>query len=58
MIDQKQIGEKVKALRLSKDCSQQELANVLLLPRTAVTKIEAGERALSSSELIQLVGFS
>jgi transcriptional regulator with XRE-family HTH domain len=57
MISQAEVGIKVRELRISKSRSQQELAQILDVPRSAVSKIENGERALSSTELIKLSHF-
>jgi len=57
MISHEEIGLKVKKLRIGNDCSQQELADVLTLPRSSISKIESGERALTTTELLKLSSF-
>ncbi|MHA6618928.1 helix-turn-helix domain-containing protein [Pseudonocardia sp. DLS-67] len=48
------MGERVRELRLAHQLSQAELARRLDLDRTAVVRVEAGERQVSALELGQL----
>jgi Zn-dependent peptidase ImmA (M78 family)/transcriptional regulator with XRE-family HTH domain len=54
MIDAAQIGLRLRAARERRGLSQQEAADALKLPRTAVTNIETGNRAVSTLELTKL----
>ncbi len=45
------IGEQIRELRVRDQLSQEDLARVLSIPRSAVSQIESGERAVSSDEL-------
>lgn len=53
MLDAVQLGNNLRAARERRGLSQQEAADVLHLPRTAVTNIEAGSREVSTLELTQ-----
>ncbi len=48
------IGEKVKKMRMDKGLSQQDLANVLKISRVSISQIESNKRQLMINELIQL----
>ncbi|MGH8964052.1 MAG: helix-turn-helix domain-containing protein, partial [Actinomycetes bacterium] len=48
------MGERVRELRLAHQLSQAQLARRLDLDRTAVVRVEAGERQISALELGQL----
>lgn len=50
----KQLGARIAAARKAVRLSQAELAAALGLDRTAVTKLEAGERKLDSLELVEV----
>ncbi len=54
MITRKEIGKRVSAARRERDLTQEELAKILGIPRTAVTQLEAGRRDLSAIELQRL----
>ena len=54
MIDAAQIGFRLRAARERCGLSQQAVAGALNIPRTAVTNIEAGNRAVSTLELTKL----
>ncbi len=54
MIDAAQIGLRLRAARERRGLSQQAVAEALKLPRTAVTNIETGNRAVSTLELAAL----
>ncbi|MEA3506115.1 MAG: helix-turn-helix domain-containing protein, partial [Elusimicrobiota bacterium] len=58
MIENKQetLGERIKKLRLEFELSQEELAIRLGVPRPSLSKIEAGKREVSSSELAKIAG--
>ncbi len=49
-----QIGKKVKELREKRNLSQEKLAEMLGIPRPAVSQIENGTRAVSAGELVGL----
>lgn len=48
------IGRRIREARERRDISQQKVANALGIPRTAVTNIESGTRAVSTLELSKL----
>ncbi len=54
MFDAVQIGLRLRAARERRGLSQQEVADGLKLPRTAVTNIETGNRSISTLELTKL----
>jgi len=54
MIDALQIGLRLRVARERCGLSQQAVADALKLPRTAVTNIETGSRAVSTLELTKL----
>ena len=45
------IGERIRELRTREQLSQNDLARVLSIPRSAVSQIESGDRAVTSDEL-------
>jgi len=51
MLNAVQLGNNLRAARERRGLSQQEAADVLQLPRTAVTNIESGNREVSTLEL-------
>ncbi len=53
-MDAKQLGQKLRQAREQCGRSQQGVADHLNLPRTAITQIEAGNRLVSTFELVQL----
>src|ERR1700751_1462971 len=54
MIDATQLGLRMRAMREKRGLTQEAVAEALRLPRTAVTNIEAGARAVSTLELTKL----
>jgi Zn-dependent peptidase ImmA (M78 family)/transcriptional regulator with XRE-family HTH domain len=54
MMDQEALGTKLKEARLNKSISQEQAAEALALPRTAIVHIESGKRSVNTVELIQL----
>jgi Zn-dependent peptidase ImmA (M78 family)/DNA-binding XRE family transcriptional regulator len=54
MLDAVQLGNHLRAAREHRGLSQQEVADALSLPRTAVTNIESGNREVSTLELTRL----
>jgi Zn-dependent peptidase ImmA (M78 family)/DNA-binding XRE family transcriptional regulator len=53
-IGQSQLGSRLRDARENCGLSQQAVADALTLPRTAVTNMEAGTRAISTLELMKL----
>ena len=51
MVDKKEIGRRVKELRLSRDLKQLELAEMLNLSRATISNVESGNRGLSLESL-------
>lgn len=49
--DMEQIGASIRALREQRNMSQSELARVLEIDESAVSKIETGKRGLAAAEL-------
>ena len=54
MIDAAQLGKRLRGVREGRGLSQQAAAEALGLPRTAVTNMESGSRAVSTLELTRL----
>ena len=54
MIDATQLGLRMRAMREKRGLTQEAVAEVLRLPRTAVTNMEAGARSVSTLELTKL----
>jgi Zn-dependent peptidase ImmA (M78 family)/transcriptional regulator with XRE-family HTH domain len=54
MIDAAQLGRRLRAARERRGLSQEAVADALGLPRTAVTNMEAGTRAISTLEITKL----
>jgi transcriptional regulator with XRE-family HTH domain len=52
--DWKEVGERVRAARTASDLTQTDLARRINIERTALVRIEAGERGLSALELSRL----
>jgi transcriptional regulator with XRE-family HTH domain len=52
MINQQEIGKRLAALRKHKGYSQEELAKVIGIPRTALAQIELGNRGVTTEELL------
>lgn len=52
--DLKEIGSRVRAIRKERGIGQAELAQVLDVDETAISKIENGKRGLAAAELAQL----
>jgi transcriptional regulator with XRE-family HTH domain len=48
------VGDNIKALRERNGLSQKDLAQILGVPRTAVTEIEKGARRVTAEELVRL----
>lgn len=48
------LGRRLRAVRQARGLTQQAVADILGLPRTAVTQIEAGKRSVSTLELSRL----
>lgn len=57
MLDKKTFGDRVCALRTSKNVSQQVLAVYLGIGKSAVSMIENGQRAASADNLIALADY-
>jgi Zn-dependent peptidase ImmA (M78 family)/transcriptional regulator with XRE-family HTH domain len=56
MLDATQLGLRLRSARERRSLSQQAVAEALNLQRTAITNIEAGNRAVSTLELSRLAG--
>lgn len=54
MIDMAQLGTRLRAARERRALSQQAVADAIGLPRTAITNIESGARAVSTLEITKL----
>jgi transcriptional regulator with XRE-family HTH domain len=50
-------GEFLRAMREERGLTQAEIADVLALDKTAVSKIEGGTRSLTAKELIELADY-
>ena len=48
------IGARIRQLRRSRDLSQEQLADILGIKRSAVSEIERGSRKVSSDEIVKL----
>src|SRR5262245_44703240 len=46
------IGNALRSTRLSRTCTQAEMARILDVTRSAVTHYESGKRSLSASQLV------
>ena len=57
MFDKKRFGERLASLRNSRAVSQQEIADVLGVGKSAVSMMESGNRAASADVLIALADF-
>ena len=53
-MDAEELGRRLRAAREARGLTQQAAADALDLPRTAVTQMEAGNRAVSTLELSRL----
>lgn len=53
-IERRQLGEKLRQAREYVGYSQDEVAAVLRLPRTAITNVESGQRKVEAIELKRL----
>ncbi len=53
-ITQEILAERVRIARLAADLTQDELAQALGLPRTAIVQLESGNRAISTLELARI----
>ncbi len=53
----KEIGQRIRELRLEKHLTQAELAEILGKERTTITKLEAGENELTQSMRLAISGF-
>jgi Zn-dependent peptidase ImmA (M78 family)/transcriptional regulator with XRE-family HTH domain len=53
-MDAAQLGHRLRAARDRRNLSQQEVADALGLPRTAITNMETGARAVSTLEITKL----
>lgn len=51
------LGERIKKLRYIYNCTQEELGNVLNLPKQLISRIEKGKRRVSSQELDKISKF-
>lgn len=53
-MDSVQLGERLRAARENRGLKQEEAAEAILVPRTAIVHMEAGKRAVSTRELAGL----
>lgn len=53
VISYKEIGERVRALRLGRDLTQSQLAKILGTSQTAVSEIERGNRGLTVQQVVK-----
>lgn len=53
-IDQKELGQRIKKLRESRGYTQEDIAELLGIPRSGVVQLELGNRSLDSLELMKL----
>lgn len=53
-LSNKQIGERIADLRTDSDMQQGELANILGIHRSALSRIEKGHRAIREDELLRI----
>ena len=53
-MDAEELGRRLRVAREARGLSQQAVADAFGLPRTAITQMEAGNRSVSTLELIKL----
>ena len=53
-MDKKQIGLRIKGLRMEREWSQQELSRLLKIERSTLSKIETGQNAPTARILVDL----
>ena len=53
-LDATELGRRIRKIRENRGFTQQDLADLLAIPRPAMVQIEAGNRSLSSVELMKL----
>lgn len=53
-LDANELGRRIRRIRENRGLTQQDLADLLGIPRPAVAQIEAGKRSLDSVELMKL----
>lgn len=51
------LGERIKKLRDMNDCSQVELGKILNLPKQSISRIEKGNRKISTDELDKIADY-
>ena len=54
LISKEEIGQRLRALRLAREMTQAQLAEVLGIPSTNVSGIERGARGISVQQLVKL----
>ena len=52
MIEQRELGQRLKRAREAIGLTQQQVADSVALTRVAISQIESGQRAVSSFELL------
>lgn len=57
MFDKNIFGSRVKKLRISSKITQQELADIISLKKTAISMIESGSRAASIEIICSLADY-
>jgi Zn-dependent peptidase ImmA (M78 family)/transcriptional regulator with XRE-family HTH domain len=55
-IDLKELGRRLRRLRENRGYTQEEIADILRIPRSSVVQLESGNRSLDSIELMKLSG--
>jgi Zn-dependent peptidase ImmA (M78 family)/transcriptional regulator with XRE-family HTH domain len=55
-IDLKELGRRLRRLREDRAYTQEEIADILRIPRSSVVQLESGNRSLDSIELMKLSG--
>ena len=54
IVSNKQIGERIADLRTDHDMQQGELANILGIDRSALSRIEKGHRSIREDEILRI----
>ena len=57
MFDKEIFGDRIRALRQSNNLSQQDLANILSVGKSAVSMMESAQRAASADTLVAIANY-